>query len=110
MACETIKNLLAECKQNNAEDVSKCKWAETALAMCTKQTTLESELASIEKSLEQAPRTPAKKICCSCPDIKKVRDSCLITNGEENQECKYLISAYRLCLRDVGFTREQANL
>ncbi|KAG2393934.1 hypothetical protein C9374_003698 [Naegleria lovaniensis] len=110
MSCETIKSLLSECQQNNADDVSKCKWAEKALQLCTKQTTLENELSLIEKSLSEAPRTPAKKICCSCPDIKKIRDSCLITNGEDNAECKYLITAYRLCLRDVGFSREQANL
>ena len=108
--CEIIKNLLSECQQNNKEEPAKCAWAAKALDLCTNKTTLEKEISFIEKSLEQNPRTPQKKICCSCPDIKKIRDSCLIVNGEENSDCKFLITSYRLCLRDAGFTREQANL
>ena len=108
--CEIIKSLVSECQQNNKEEPTKCAWAIKALDLCTNKTTIEHELSAIEKSLEEGPRVPQKKICCSCPDIKKIRDSCLITHGEENVECKYLISAYRLCLRDLGFTREQVKL
>ncbi|TMW62576.1 hypothetical protein Poli38472_005194 [Pythium oligandrum] len=43
-----------------------------------------------------------KKICCSCPDTKKARDLCVVTNGEEN--CKELIEAHKICLRSEGFT------
>ncbi|DAZ95755.1 TPA: hypothetical protein N0F65_006403 [Lagenidium giganteum] len=43
-----------------------------------------------------------KKICCSCPDTKKVRDLCVVQNGEEN--CADVIEAHKACLRAEGFT------
>mmetsp|Transcript_3890 Transcript_3890/g.5144 ORF Transcript_3890/g.5144 Transcript_3890/m.5144 type:complete len:81 (+) Transcript_3890:83-325(+) len=43
-----------------------------------------------------------KKICCSCPDTKKARDECIVTQGEE--ACAELISAHKACLRAEGFT------
>ena len=43
-----------------------------------------------------------KKICCSCPDTKSVRDLCLVENGEEN--CAAVIEAHKQCLRAEGFT------
>jgi len=43
-----------------------------------------------------------KKICCSCPDTRKVRDECVVQNGEEN--CKQYIEAHKVCLRSEGFT------
>ncbi|CAM9457295.1 unnamed protein product, partial [Phaeothamnion confervicola] len=43
-----------------------------------------------------------KKICCSCPDTKKVRDECVVMKGEEN--CQAEIEAHKICLRAEGFT------
>lgn len=43
-----------------------------------------------------------KKICCSCPATKTVRDECIVKNGES--ECADLIEAHKACLRDEGFT------
>ncbi|CAH1116170.1 unnamed protein product [Phaedon cochleariae] len=46
--------------------------------------------------------TPKKlKPCCACPETKKVRDACIIENGEEN--CKHLIEAHKECMRKAGF-------
>lgn len=42
-----------------------------------------------------------KKICCSCPETKKARDLCVVTNGEEL--CKDIIEAHKVCLRSEGF-------
>ena len=42
-----------------------------------------------------------KKICCSCPDTKKMRDECLMLKGEDN--CRDLIEAHKVCLRNEGF-------
>ncbi|CAM9404258.1 unnamed protein product [Sphacelaria rigidula] len=42
-----------------------------------------------------------KKICCSCPDTKAMRDDCVIMNGEE--ECVEAIEAHKACLRSEGF-------
>jgi cytochrome c oxidase assembly protein subunit 17 len=42
-----------------------------------------------------------KKICCSCPETKEVRDLCVVTKGEEN--CADVIEAHKKCLREEGF-------
>lgn len=42
-----------------------------------------------------------KKICCSCPETKNIRDECVVTHGEEN--CKKVIEAHKDCLRAEGF-------
>lgn len=54
-----------------------------------------------------APAAPVlgksgKKICCSCPETKKERDLCVITNGEDL--CKDIIEKHKACLRSEGFT------
>lgn len=41
------------------------------------------------------------KPCCACPETKKVRDACIMNNGEEN--CKELIEAHLTCMRNLGF-------
>ena len=63
----------------------------------------------------QAPAAPAaepkkcgpklgksgKKICCSCPDTRKLRDACVVEKGQEH--CLDLIEAHKACLREEGF-------
>ncbi|GLT95598.1 hypothetical protein SLE2022_132710 [Rubroshorea leprosula] len=44
---------------------------------------------------------PKKKICCACPETKKLRDECIVEHGEE--ACAKWIEAHRLCLRAEGF-------
>ncbi|CAJ1978566.1 unnamed protein product [Sphenostylis stenocarpa] len=44
---------------------------------------------------------PKKKICCACPDTKKLRDECMVEHGEA--ACAKWIEAHRLCLRAEGF-------
>ena len=44
---------------------------------------------------------PKLKPCCACPETKKVRDQCIIENGEEN--CTDLIEAHKECMRKLGF-------
>lgn len=44
---------------------------------------------------------PKKKICCACPDTKKLRDECIVEHGEE--ACAKWIEAHRMCLRTEGF-------
>ncbi|XP_024959987.1 cytochrome c oxidase copper chaperone 2 [Cynara cardunculus var. scolymus] len=44
---------------------------------------------------------PKKKICCACPDTKKLRDECIVEHGET--ACSKWIEAHRLCLRSEGF-------
>ena len=42
-----------------------------------------------------------KKICCSCPETKKVRDECIVMKGEA--ACADVIEAHKVCLRAEGF-------
>ncbi|KAL3508672.1 hypothetical protein ACH5RR_028073 [Cinchona calisaya] len=44
---------------------------------------------------------PRKKICCACPDTKKLRDECIVEHGEA--ACEKWIEAHRKCLRAEGF-------
>ncbi|KAE9620771.1 hypothetical protein Lal_00019190 [Lupinus albus] len=48
-----------------------------------------------------AESKPKKKICCACPDTKKLRDECIVENGED--ACTKWIEAHRQCLRSEGF-------
>ncbi|WVZ64975.1 hypothetical protein U9M48_014415 [Paspalum notatum var. saurae] len=49
-----------------------------------------------------APDTKSKKkICCACPDTKKLRDDCIVQNGEA--ACGKFIEAHLQCLRAEGF-------
>ena len=41
------------------------------------------------------------KPCCACPETKKVRDACIMENGQDN--CAELIEAHKKCMRDLGF-------
>uniref|UniRef100_A0A6B2LXE8 Cytochrome c oxidase copper chaperone n=1 Tax=Arcella intermedia TaxID=1963864 RepID=A0A6B2LXE8_9EUKA len=44
---------------------------------------------------------PKLKICCACPETKKVRDECFLNFGEAN--CLVQIEAHKTCLRAAGF-------
>lgn len=44
---------------------------------------------------------PKKKICCACPETKKLRDECIVLHGED--ACGKWIEAHRICLRAEGF-------
>ncbi|CAK9138227.1 unnamed protein product [Ilex paraguariensis] len=44
---------------------------------------------------------PKKKICCACPDTKKLRDECIVQHGEA--ACSKWIEAHLQCLRAEGF-------
>eukprot|EP00186_Timspurckia_oligopyrenoides_P002381 CAMPEP_0182441104 /NCGR_PEP_ID=MMETSP1172-20130603/58_1 /TAXON_ID=708627 /ORGANISM="Timspurckia oligopyrenoides, Strain CCMP3278" /LENGTH=72 /DNA_ID=CAMNT_0024635249 /DNA_START=63 /DNA_END=281 /DNA_ORIENTATION=+ len=60
-------------------------------------------IGSSEKSKQDgsSDQKPKLKICCACPDTKKLRDECIIENGEE--ACQNLIEAHKVCLRAEGF-------
>ncbi|RWW07692.1 hypothetical protein GW17_00028910 [Ensete ventricosum] len=44
---------------------------------------------------------PKKKICCACPDTKRLRDECIVEHGEA--ACEKWILAHLRCLRAEGF-------
>lgn len=75
-------------------------------------THLESQLTSVPMDSSTASQQPTtkpapmlgksgKKICCSCPDTRKLRDACMVANGQE--ACKAEIEAHNKCLREEGF-------
>ena len=78
------------------------KMGNAAVAVSPKQTAPESPantgLATIGPEAETKPK---KKICCACPDTKKLRDECIVEHGEE--KCSKLIEAHKQCLRAEGF-------
>ena len=45
-----------------------------------------------------------KKICCACPQTKRERDECVVTNGPD--ACSEKIEAHKRCLREDGFQVE----
>ena len=59
--------------------------------------------AATETECKKGPQLgkSGKKICCSCPDTKKLRDECVVMKGEEN--CADYIEAHKRCLRAEGF-------
>ncbi|KAK8949875.1 hypothetical protein KSP40_PGU016814 [Platanthera guangdongensis] len=44
---------------------------------------------------------PKKKICCACPETKRLRDECIVEH--EESACTKWIEAHKLCLRSEGF-------
>ena len=58
-----------------------------------------SEPAAVEVAAD--PPKPKCKICCACPDTRKLRDECIVTQGEE--KCAETIEAHKMCLRAEGF-------
>uniref|UniRef100_A0A0E0ESA7 Cytochrome c oxidase copper chaperone n=1 Tax=Oryza meridionalis TaxID=40149 RepID=A0A0E0ESA7_9ORYZ len=59
-----------------------------------------TEASDSTEKTEQAPPAdtkPKKKICCACPDTKKLRDECIVQHGED--ACRKWIEAHRQCLR-----------
>jgi cytochrome c oxidase assembly protein subunit 17 len=48
-----------------------------------------------------ADAKPKKKICCACPDTKRLRDECIVEHGEA--ACAKWIEAHKQCLRAEGF-------
>ncbi|KAL7171926.1 hypothetical protein ACSBR2_031587 [Camellia fascicularis] len=48
-----------------------------------------------------ADMKPKKKMCCACPDTKKLRDECIVEHGEA--ACSKWIDAHLKCLRAEGF-------
>ncbi|CAK7327640.1 unnamed protein product [Dovyalis caffra] len=53
-----------------------------------------SQVALITTSGQESK--PKKKICCACPETKKLRDECIVEHGETS--CAKWIEAHRQCL------------
>ncbi|NEU35165.1 hypothetical protein GN156_31410, partial [bacterium LRH843] len=61
--------------------------------------TLAIDSSSKPAPAEKAAEPKKLKPCCACPETKRVRDACIIENGEEN--CKSLIEAHRECMKKM---------
>ncbi|MBA0818943.1 hypothetical protein Gohar_028451 [Gossypium harknessii] len=63
------------------------------------QNTSTLALPGLQQNQESAKPTtgaeskPKKKICCACPETKKLRDECIVQHGEE--ACAKWIEAHR---------------
>ncbi|KMZ67196.1 Cytochrome c oxidase copper chaperone 2 [Zostera marina] len=61
----------------------------------------QSEVVATETPSTSTESKPKKKICCACPDTKKLRDECIVEHGEA--ACTKYIEAHLECLRAEGF-------
>jgi len=63
------------------------------------------EIPAVKEGSAPAPPAigskPKKKICCACPDTKRLRDDCLVEHGES--ACTKWIEAHKRCLHAEGF-------
>uniref|UniRef100_A0A7N0ZRU6 Cytochrome c oxidase copper chaperone n=1 Tax=Kalanchoe fedtschenkoi TaxID=63787 RepID=A0A7N0ZRU6_KALFE len=55
-----------------------------------------------QTALTTETNKPKKKICCACPDTKRLRDECVVEHGEA--ACTKWIEAHLKCLRAEGFS------
>ncbi|KAL0301177.1 UNVERIFIED_CONTAM: Cytochrome c oxidase copper chaperone 1 [Sesamum radiatum] len=63
---------------------------------------LQSQKDQSSEAVASGPDSkPRKKICCACPETKKLRDECIVEHGEA--ACGKWIEAHRKCLRAEGF-------
>lgn len=60
-----------------------------------------ADIKIIEANAPTTTEKPKCKACCACPETKKVRDACIIENGEEN--CGKYIEEHKECMRKLGF-------
>jgi cytochrome c oxidase assembly protein subunit 17 len=52
-------------------------------------------------TVENGETKPKCKACCACPETKKIRDECVLLNGQEN--CSKEIEGHLACMRAAGF-------
>lgn len=60
-----------------------------------------ASVQSQESQCSMPDSKPKKKICCACPETKKLRDECIVEHGEP--ACEKWIEAHLKCLRAEGF-------
>ena len=60
-----------------------------------------SSVAAPVQAEAAGEKKPTCKICCACPETRKVRDDCIVNNGED--ACGELIEKHKACLRAEGF-------
>ncbi|CAH2355482.1 cytochrome c oxidase copper chaperone [[Candida] railenensis] len=71
---------------------------QVCLFRCIKPKT-KPKMSEVEK--KECPVKP--KPCCVCLDEKKLRDECLLFNGQEGGKCNELIGKYKECMKGFGF-------
>ncbi|CAL1363140.1 unnamed protein product [Linum trigynum] len=62
---------------------------------------LSGSMQVVEPTKPVPESKPKKRICCACPETKRLRDECMVEHGESG--CAKWIEAHRLCLRAEGF-------
>eukprot|EP01080_Neovahlkampfia_damariscottae_P004837 gene4837-8422_t len=103
--CNDSFEAYSNCLKKQLTDKNvECSFLLNAHNMCLKKTTFQKEAKTILEKLKINPKTPTKKICCVCPETKKVRDECHILGDES--KCKKYYNAHKLCLLNEGFKIE----
>jgi len=73
----------------------------TATTPATPAAAATAETPATASACEVSNTPKKKKICCACPDTKRLRDECIVEHGED--ACAKWIEAHRICLRAEGF-------
>ena len=73
----------------------------TAYAECASKKAASGTTETAGADAKDGAEKPKLKICCACPETRKVRDECGLLNGED--KCKDAIEAHKACLRTLGF-------
>ncbi|KAM3051614.1 hypothetical protein ACUV84_009424 [Puccinellia chinampoensis] len=101
--CSIVNEVPAPAADSKPVQPSACSIVNEVPAPATDSKPVESPACSIVKEAP-APATdekPKKKICCACPDTKRLRDECIVEYGES--ACTKWIEAHKQCLRAEGF-------
>lgn len=63
---------------------------------------MEKELTKeIKENNTKTESLPKIRPCCACPETRKLRDNCIMNNGEDN--CIKFIEDHKNCLKELGF-------
>ncbi|PIA62776.1 hypothetical protein AQUCO_00200649v1 [Aquilegia coerulea] len=72
------------------------------VTMSASNSNLSTNLPNQEPLIESGSELkPKKKICCACPNTKRLRDECIVEHGET--ACSKWINTHLECLRTEGF-------
>lgn len=59
------------------------------------------------KAAPTAAKTPSCKICCACPNERRLRDECTIFKSLE--ECQPEVEGFYRCLLQEGFSQADVD-
>ncbi|CAM0943486.1 unnamed protein product [Alopecurus aequalis] len=101
-ACSIVNGCPAPATESKPVESPACSIVNEVPAPPADSKPVESPACSIvNEAPAPATESKPKKICCTCPDTKRLRDECIVEYGES--ACTKWIEAHKQCLRAEGF-------